>query len=236
MNQASSVVQHQTTSGSSRYEEISQIAGPKSNYPNRPDDKAFAQMVGGCQERIFRLALRITRNHADAEDAQQEALLKAHLNLRHFEGRAMLTTWISRIAINESLMSLRKRRDAFRVPLDDVTEQSESATVGDRLQSPIEDPESAYARRELSELLSSAIARLAPRLRAVFLLRTIEELSTAETAMTLHISPSAVKTRLRRARRDLKDILRSAREARDGEGANQQFITSRSLRPMQWVA
>jgi RNA polymerase sigma-70 factor (ECF subfamily) len=237
VNQASPVVQRQTTSGSSRYEEISRIAAPESNYPNRPDDAAFAQTVGGCQERIFRLALRITRNHADAEDAQQEALLKAHLNLRHFEGRAMLTTWISRIAINESLMSLRKRRDAFRVPLDDVIQQSESATVSDRLQSPIEDPESAYARRELSQMVSSAVARLAPRLRAVFLLRTIEELSTTETAMTLHISTSAVKTRLRRARHDLKDILRLTRRVQVREGAAAQLPMLCSARPAQtrWV-
>jgi len=181
---------------------------------NVPNDAAFNKLAAGCQERIFRLAFRITRNHADAEDAQQETLLKAHRNLRQFEGRARFTTWVSRIAINESLMSLRKRRDAFHVPLDEAHQQSEEPVADDSWHSTIEDPETAYARRELRDALNSAIAALAPRVRVVFLLRAVEELSTMETAKILDISTSAVKTRLRRARCELQEALRAALRAR----------------------
>jgi RNA polymerase sigma-70 factor (ECF subfamily) len=79
------------------------------------EDVMCAQNVQNCQQRAFRLAFRITRNQEDAEDAQQEALLKAHRNLNQFEGRARFTTWISRIAINEALMCLRKRRNVVHV-------------------------------------------------------------------------------------------------------------------------
>jgi RNA polymerase sigma-70 factor, ECF subfamily len=181
------------------------------------DHAAFNTLAANCQERVFRLAFRITRNQADAEDAQQETLLKAHRNLPQFEGRARFTTWISRIAINESLMSLRKRRDAFHVPLDDAHQQSEERVANDSWHSTIEDPETAYARRELRDVLSSAIEGLAPRVRVVFVLRAVEELSTVETARILGISTSAVKTRLRRARYELQEGLRTALRARGRE-------------------
>src|SRR5437879_11875868 len=81
------------------------------------------EILQNCQQRAFRLAFRITRNQEDAEDAQQEALLKAHRNLDQFQGRARFTTWISRIAINEALMCLRKRRTVVHVPLEhDLTD------------------------------------------------------------------------------------------------------------------
>ncbi len=185
---------------------ISTVPKPKHD----EQDAVFTRMVDDCQERIFRLALRITHNHADAEDAQQETLLKVHRNLRQFEGRSRFTTWISRIAINESLMSLRKRRDSSRVPFEEATRQSELPAVADHWHSRLEDPETACSRRELRELLDSAISQLAPRLRVVFLLRGVEELSTTETARILCLSASAVKARLRRARHDLEEFLRAA--------------------------
>jgi RNA polymerase sigma-70 factor (ECF subfamily) len=186
------------------------------------EDADFDKLAAGCKERVFRLAFRITRNHADAEDAQQETLLNAHRNLRQFEGRARFTTWVSRIAINESLMSLRKRRDAFHVPLDDAHQQSEDLVANDSWHSTIEDPETAYARRELKDALSAAIGSLAPRVRVVFLLRAVEELSTMETARILDISTSAVKTRLRRARQELQLTLRVSLRAQADVAAEEQ--------------
>ena len=221
-------------------------AGPASEARDAAhrDDAMFAQMVKGCQERIFRLALRITRNHADAEDAQQEALLKAHRKLQQFEGRARFTTWISRIAINESLMSLRKRRDTFRVPLDDAAQPSGTEIVSDHWQSVIEDPETAYSRRELQDLLSSAIANLPARVRIVFLLRAVEDLSVVETAKILHTSTSAVKARFRRARVILQQDLRRTLNVKTtsesmgeaiyeticGDRRNSSAVASRNLR------
>jgi len=168
------------------------------------------QTLQNCQQRAFRLAFRITRNQEDAEDAQQEALLKAHRNLDQFEGRARFTTWISRIAINEALMCLRKRRTVVHVPLEDALPEDDAIPANFELHSNIQDPETAYSQKELRNLLTQAIAGLRPLHREVFLLRAVECLSVVETAKALLVSVSTVKTRMRRARRELKEILHNA--------------------------
>jgi RNA polymerase sigma-70 factor, ECF subfamily len=178
------------------------------------DDAMFAELIGPSQERVYRLALRITRNTEDAEDVQQETLLKVHRKLGQFEGRSRLTTWISRIAINEALMCLRKRRSAFYMPLEETIQPAEESSVSEDFQSPIEGPEAAYSRKEMRELLKQAMERLRPAYRVVFLLRAVEQLSTSETANVLQISASAVKARMRRARSELRDWLEEARRAR----------------------
>jgi RNA polymerase sigma-70 factor, ECF subfamily len=168
------------------------------------------QTLQNCQQRAFRLAFRITRNQEDAEDAQQEALLKAHRNLDQFQGRARFTTWISRIAINEALMCLRKRRSVVHVPLEDALPEDDALPVNFELHSNIQDPETAYSRKEVRRMLINAIAELRPLHREVFLLRAVESLSVVETAKALEVSVSTVKTRMRRARRELKEILQKA--------------------------
>ena len=168
------------------------------------------QTLQNCQQRAFRLAFRITRNQEDAEDAQQEALLKAHRNLDQFQGRARFTTWISRIAINEALMCLRKRRNVVHVPLEDALPEDDALPVNFELHSNIQDPETAYSQKELRRMLTNAIAELRPSHREVFLLRAVECLSVVETAKALQVSVSTVKTRMRRARRELKEILEDA--------------------------
>ena len=174
----------------------------------------FAELVGPSQERVYRLALRITRNTEDAEDVQQETLLKVHRKLGQFEGRSRLTTWISRIAINEALMCLRKRRSASYMPLEETIQPAEESAASEEFQSPIEGPEAAYSRKELRELLKQAMERLRPAYRVVFLLRAVEQLSTSETADVLQISASAVKARMRRARSELREWLEEARSVR----------------------
>ena len=178
------------------------------------DDAMFAELIGPSQERVYRLALRITRNTEDAEDVQQETLLKVHRKLGQFEGRSRLTTWISRIAINEALMCLRRRRSAFYMPLEETLQPAEESAVSEEFQSPIEGPEAAYSRKELRELLKQAMERLRPAYRVVFLLRAVEQLSTSETAKVLQISASAVKARMRRARSELREWLEQAWRAR----------------------
>lgn len=177
------------------------------------DDAMFAELIGPSQERVYRLALRITRNTEDAEDVQQETLLKVHRKLGQFEGRSRLTTWISRIAINEALMCLRKRRSAFYMPLEETIQPTEENSASEDFQSPIEGPEAAYSRKEMRELLKQAMERLRPAYRVVFLLRAVEQLSTSETANVLRISASAVKARMRRARSELREWLEEARSA-----------------------
>src|ERR1700731_5075864 len=178
------------------------------------DDAIFEELIGPSQERVYRLALRITRNTEDAEDVQQETLLKVHRKLGQFEGRSRLTTWISRIAINEALMCLRRRRSAFYMPLEETLQPAEESAVSEEFQSPIEGPEAAYSRKELRELLKQAMERLRPAYRVVFLLRAVEQLSTSETAKVLQISGSAVKARMRRARSELREWLEQAWRAR----------------------
>jgi RNA polymerase sigma-70 factor (ECF subfamily) len=187
----------------------------------------FAQLVEPSQRRVYRLALRITRNAEDAEDAQQEAMLKAHCRLGQFEGRSRFTTWISRIAINEALMCLRKRRRAAYLPLEEAVQSAEEALARGDFRPIVEGPEAAFSRKELRDLLARAMANLRPAYREVFLLRDIEELSVIETARTLQISISTVKIRTSRAHRELRDYLRNARNAaihgtteRDGKGGS----------------
>jgi RNA polymerase sigma-70 factor (ECF subfamily) len=197
------------------------------------DDAMFAELIGPSQERVYRLALRITRNTEDAEDVQQETLLKVHRKLGQFEGRSRLTTWISRIAINEALMCLRKRRSAFCMPLEETLQPAEEGAASEDFQSPIEGPEVAYSRKELREMLKQAMERLRPAYRVVFLLRAVEQLSTSETAKVLQISASAVKARMRRARNELREWLQQARSVRlqpdGGVGRSQEDVTERWL-------
>src|SRR5579862_6016067 len=148
MNAAAPALQGQIRLPRRRCRRVSEPDVSAVRHLNHQNDTPFAQMVGRCQERIFRLALRITRNHADAEDAQQETLLKAHRNLARFQGRSQFTTWISRIAINESLMSLRKRRGG-RMSLEEANPLWETTTAKEHWHSAIiEGPETAYSRQE----------------------------------------------------------------------------------------
>jgi len=188
--------------------------------PKQKHDAQFAQLIEPSQERVYRLALRITRNTEDAEDVQQETMLKVHRKLGQFEGRSRFTTWISRIAINEALMCLRKRQSTVHTALEEAMPSAEEILASDDFQSVTEGPEAAYSRKELRDLLMRAIATLRPAHRVVFLLRAIEELSTTDTARVLKISVSAVKVRMCRARSELQDYLRKACPAATHERPN----------------
>jgi RNA polymerase sigma-70 factor, ECF subfamily len=210
---------------------------------DRSDDgsakpESMSNLLGSAQERVFRLALRITRSPEDAEDVQQETFLKVHRKMDQFEGRSRFTTWISRIAINEALMCLRKRRSSIHVPLEDETQPNKEHVPIDEFHSPIEGPEEAYSRKELRESLTHAISLLRPAYRTVFLLRVVEQLSTTETAKILRISPSAVKARMRRARGELQEALAAAR--RNGNAhAGEEYVLAccqREPRDEYWLS
>lgn len=199
------------------------------------DDALFAELVRPSQERVYRLALRITRNTEDAEDVQQETLLKVHRKMGQFEGRSRFTTWVSRIAINEALMCLRKRRSAFILPLEDSIQPTDDDAAREDFQSPIEGPEAAYSRKELRDLLTQAMAQLRPAYRVVFLLRAVEQLSTSETAKVLQISASAVKARMRRARSELREWLETTRNARLRDADAASFSRSGNVAEERWL-
>ena len=175
--------------------------------PIKADSDFISQMVRNCDQRVYRLALRITRNEQDAEDVRQETMLKVFRHVDQFEGRACFTTWISRIAINEALMNLRKRNDWRRVPLEDVAEKSEDIFALRQFRPPAENPESNFRRRELRASIDEAVHSLRPLYRDVFILRAVEERSTSETAHVLSLRANTVKTRLRRACAKLREEL-----------------------------
>jgi RNA polymerase sigma-70 factor, ECF subfamily len=167
--------------------------------------EAFETLVERYERKIFRLTQNITQNREDAEDAMQESFLKAFEHLAEFQGNSRFYTWLVRIAVNQALMKLRKRRP------NEVSLDQELDTGEDTIPREVEDwgpsPEDRYKQRELSGILSEVISELDPPFRIVFQLRDIEELSTEETAEALGLSVPAVKSRLLRARLKLRQKL-----------------------------
>ncbi|MFZ0637572.1 MAG: sigma-70 family RNA polymerase sigma factor [Candidatus Acidiferrales bacterium] len=177
------------------------------------DITAFESLVNRYERKIFRLGMNITGNREDAEDVMQEAFLKAYEHLPGFQGNSRFYTWLVRIAVNQALMKLRKRRPNEQ-SLDEQIETGEEAFFRE-----VEDwgpsPEERYKQAELQGILSTVINELDPSFRIVFQLRDIEELSTEETAEVLDLSVPAVKSRLLRARLKLRQKLN--RYFRQGE-------------------
>jgi RNA polymerase sigma-70 factor (ECF subfamily) len=169
------------------------------------DLAAFEELVSRYERRIFRLAMNITQNREDAQDATQDAFLKSYQNLNRFQGQSRFYTWLVRIAVNEALMRLRKRRPNV-VSLDEPIESEEDLIPHD-VQDWGPTPEQRFERTEMNSILNEAIGNLEPIFRTVFLLRDVEQISTEETAELLGISVPAVKSRLLRARLKLREYL-----------------------------
>lgn len=169
------------------------------------DQKAFEELVNRYETKIFRLTMNITRNREDAEDAMQDAFLKSYSHLKDFNEDSRFYTWLVRIAANEALMRLRKRRPN-QFSLDEPIE-AEEEFMPRELEDWGPSPEQRFAQTEMKEILSKVIDTLTPDFRVVFVLRDVEDLSTEETAKTLGISVPAVKSRLLRARLKLREKL-----------------------------
>jgi len=170
------------------------------------DSTAFSVLVKRYEGRIFRLAMNITQNREDAEDVLQESFFKAYEHLDQFLGNSKFYTWIVRIAVNQALMKLRKRRNDRTVSLDEQIDTGEDTVVRE-IATWDPDPEERYSREELNTILTEAVDELAPIYRTVFTLRDVDGLSTEETAEVLDLSIPAVKSRLLRARLQLRDRL-----------------------------
>lgn len=190
-----------TTSVPAGFDESALVAQAKAG-----DQSAFSELVNRYERKIYRLAKNITRNDEDAEDVLQDAFLKAYTHLDNFKGDSKFYTWIVRIAVNEALMRLRKRKTDRSVPLDEPVDLGEE-TVAREIAVWEDNPEQQYSQEEWRRILDEAIESLKPDFRTVFVLRDIEELSTEETAETLGISVPAVKSRLLRARLALRERL-----------------------------
>ena len=187
----------------------------------RGDMGAFEQLVKRYDRNIFRIAQHITQNREDAEDVVQDAFLKSFQNLEQFQEQSKFYTWLVRIAVNESLMKLRRRKTSKTVSMDEDVETEEGSMPREFADwSP--NPEQQYGQSELGDILRKTIQGLPTSFRTVFVLRDVEGLSTEETAEMLSLSIPAVKSRLLRARLQLRERLnRYFKKNKDGDGNHQ---------------
>lgn len=170
------------------------------------DRVEFSRLVDTYSGKLYRLALKMLGHQQDAEDILQETFLKAYRHLNSFDGRSSLSTWLYRIATNEALMLLRRKRpDSVSIdePIETMDGEQEPIQIVDWCCLPEEELTSS----EVRSYIDTAVERLPESLKVVFLLRDIEDLSTLETAQALGLSEEAVKTRLSRARMRLREEL-----------------------------
>jgi RNA polymerase sigma-70 factor, ECF subfamily len=166
---------------------------------------AFQRLVECYETRVFRLAQRIAHSREDAEEIVQNAFVQAFKNMSRFRGDSRFSTWLGRITINESLMKVRGRR-VKEISVDHPVE-TEQGVLSREIQDRRPNPEQCYSQEELHGILAKTIAQLSPAYRTVFQLREVEGFSTEETADALDVSATAVKSRLRRARLQLRESL-----------------------------
>jgi RNA polymerase sigma-70 factor (ECF subfamily) len=182
------------------------------------DIRAFEGLVKRYDRNVFRIAQHITQNREDAEDVVQDAFLKAYGNLEQFQEQSKFYTWLVRIAVNEALMKLRRRRPERTVSLDQEV-QTEEDTMPREVADWSPNPEQQYSQAELRDILSKTIQGLPASFRTVFVLRDVEGLSTEETAEALALSIPAVKSRLLRARLQLRERLsKYFKRRKNGDG------------------
>ncbi len=167
------------------------------------DARAFVELCNRHSDRILRTLYQITKNREDAEDALQDAFLKAYTHINRFEGRSLFSSWLTRIAINSALMLLRKKRSRNEIPID-APSDGERPELHREIVDPNEDPERQYVQQESRERLRQEILRLRPRFRSVVELHQFHDCSATEIANTLSISVAAVKSRLLRAKAVLR--------------------------------
>ena len=166
------------------------------------DEAAVRAIMQANNRRLFRLARGILRNDGEAEDVVQETYVRAFTHLDQFRGESGLSTWLSRIAINEALGRLRREQ-----PSVEWSELPPGVLEAQIIQFPlssVDDPEKSMAQREIQHIVEHAIDELSAAFRLVFIARVIEGMSVEETAELLHLKPETVKTRLHRARTMLR--------------------------------
>ena len=172
----------------------------------RGRSELFYELVRPYERRVYRAAMAILRNDADAEDAAQEAMLKALANIGKFRGESRFSTWLIQITVNEALMRRRRERTRMTEAIDDRREEEGEYTPRD-FADWREIPSEVLERKQVRQKLAEALSSLDRKYREVFVLRDMEQLNIQETAEVLGISVASVKTRLLRARLMLRDLL-----------------------------
>lgn len=173
----------------------------------RGDADAFYGLVKPCERAVYTAAFSILGNPADAEDAAQDAVLKAFKNISYFRGDAKFSTWLVQITINEARMKLRKDHRHLYESLDEPLQTNEGDYMPRDFADWREIPSTSLECREVREALVKAMAALPEKYRAVFILRDVQKLDIRETARLLGITEGNVKTRLLRARLQMRDAL-----------------------------
>jgi RNA polymerase sigma-70 factor (ECF subfamily) len=172
----------------------------------RRDNEAFRLIMQRHNRRLYRIARAVLRNDGEAEDAVQEAYVRAFTHLAEFRGDASLATWLSRIVLNEALGRIRRRRgERDLTAVENPMPQAD--IIPFPLAAPSPDPERSVAQRQIQQMLEHAIDDLPDDFRTVLVARIIEDMSVEETASLLGLRPETVKTRLHRARKLLRDAL-----------------------------
>ena len=172
------------------------------------EDASLVAAAKARDTRAFELLVE-TRNREDAEDVVQQSFQKAFIHLKKFEGDSLFSTWLTRIAINEALMLLRRKRGSQEMPIEESRPNTQSAQPLDLLDA-APNPEDRCLDREQKQILSAALNKLRPGIRKAIELRELGELSTGETALVMGLSVAAVKGRVFHGRRKLRETLRQS--------------------------
>jgi RNA polymerase sigma-70 factor (ECF subfamily) len=167
----------------------------------------FQTLIKPYERAVFAVAYSVVNNGADAEEIAQESFLNALKGLKNFRAEAKFSTWLIQIALNEARMRLRRRRTQAHQSLDEIVANEDSDYVPRDFADWREIPSEALARKELRQIIEKTLQSLRPIYREVLVLRDVQDLSTAETSQALGISEDSVKTRLRRARLQMREAL-----------------------------
>ncbi|MDK1493491.1 RNA polymerase sigma factor [Sinorhizobium sp. 7-81] len=181
------------------------VPSRKREMPSRDID-AFRAIMQTHNRKLYRIARSIVQNNSDAEDVLQEAYVRAFTHFSEFRGDSAITTWLSRIVINEALGRLRQSRRRKRLT-EDMSQAHQAEIIAFPLNANADDPEKTMAQRQILDLVEKATDQLPDIYRTVFVMRVIEGLSNEETAGLLALRPETVRTRLHRARHLLKERL-----------------------------
>ena len=171
------------------------------------DRQAFRQIMQRCNQRLFRVVRSVIRDDAEAEDVVQETYLQAYQKIDDFRGEASLATWLSRIGLNEAFGRLRRRRSTVEIDAMESGMDTEARLIPFPSRPHAEDPATHAARSQLRAVLEQAVDELPEAFRTVYVLRDIEGCSVRETADALSLREETVRTRLHRARRQLRELL-----------------------------
>lgn len=176
------------------------------------DERAFVELIGRYRNSLLNTVFRIVRHREDTEDVVQDALFKAYIHLKDFQGTSRFSSWLTRIAINSALMLLRKRRSRSEVSCDQQENEDRTWKIWE-FPDPSPTPEQSYEERQTLDSLSRAVMRLSPACRSVMMQHLAHEQSLQQIADTIGITVAATKSRLLRSRLRIRSAMEEVNSA-----------------------